>query len=95
MRGQLTIPSTPQQNGATERRNRILLDMVRSMMAYAKLPISFLGDPLLTIAYIINCMPIKSVPTILYKLWHGRKPSLEHLGPWGLAGYCAQTSPQT
>ena len=29
---QLTIPSTPQQNGVAERRNRTLLDMVRSMM---------------------------------------------------------------
>ena len=30
---QLTIPSTLQQNGIVERRNRTLLDMVRSMMA--------------------------------------------------------------
>ena len=38
---QLTIPYTPQQNGVAERRNRTLLDMVRSMMAQANLPISF------------------------------------------------------
>ena len=38
---QLAIPYTPQQNGATERRNRTLFDMVRSMMAQANLPISF------------------------------------------------------
>ena len=30
---QLIIPYTPQQNGVEERRNRTLLDMVRSMMA--------------------------------------------------------------
>ena len=30
---QLTILGTPQQNGVAERRNRTLLDMVRSMMA--------------------------------------------------------------
>ena len=29
---QLTAPGTPQQNGVSERRNRTLLDMVRSMM---------------------------------------------------------------
>ena len=40
---QLTIRYTPQQNGVVERRNRTLLDMVRSMMAQAKLPISFWG----------------------------------------------------
>ena len=38
---QLTIPYMLQQNGVAERRNRTLLDMVRSMMAQAKLPISF------------------------------------------------------
>ena len=41
IRRQLTIPYTPQQNGVAERRNRTLLDMVRSMMAHANLPISF------------------------------------------------------
>ncbi len=30
---QLTIPRTPQQNGVIEQRNRILLEMIRSMMA--------------------------------------------------------------
>ena len=38
---QLTIPGTPQQNRVAERRNRTLLDMVRSMMAQANLPISY------------------------------------------------------
>ena len=38
---QLAIPYTSQQNGAAERSNRTLLDMVRSMMVQAKLPISF------------------------------------------------------
>ena len=37
----LTIPRTPQQNGVEERRNRTLLDMARSMMEQANLPISF------------------------------------------------------
>ena len=40
---QLTIPSTPQQNGVAERMNHILLKMVRSMMVQANLPILFLG----------------------------------------------------
>ena len=30
---QLTTPKTPQQNGIAERRNKTLLDMVRSMMS--------------------------------------------------------------
>ena len=38
---QLTAPGTPQQNGVSERRNRTLLDMVRSMMSYSSLSDSF------------------------------------------------------
>ena len=51
---QLTMPYTPQQNGVVERRNRTLLEMVRPMMAQANLPISYWGDALLTVAYILN-----------------------------------------
>ncbi|TYK22845.1 gag/pol protein [Cucumis melo var. makuwa] len=38
---QLSAPGTPQQNGVSERRNRTLLDMVRSMISYTQLPSSF------------------------------------------------------
>jgi len=51
---QLTMLSTPQENGVAERRNRTLLEMVRSMMAQANLPISYWGDALLIAAYILN-----------------------------------------
>ena len=46
---QLTAPGTPQQNGVAERRNRTLLDMVRSMMSYSSLPPSFWGYALQTV----------------------------------------------
>ncbi|GJT88823.1 retrotransposon protein, putative, ty1-copia subclass [Tanacetum coccineum] len=38
---QLTPPYTPQQYGVSERRNRTLLDMVRSMMNFTTLTLSF------------------------------------------------------
>ena len=40
---QLSSPGTPQQNGVSERRNRTLLDMVRSMLSYSSLPESLWG----------------------------------------------------
>jgi len=86
IRRQLKIPNTPQQNGMAERRNRTLLGKIRSMMAHANLAISFWGDALLTAAFIINHVPSKSVSTTPYELWHGRKPSLEHLCPWRSTG---------
>ena len=38
---QMTTPGTPQQNGVAEKRNMTLLEMVKSMMNYSTLPISF------------------------------------------------------
>ena len=38
---QLAAPGTPQQNGVAKKRNKTLLEMVRSMMSYSTLPISF------------------------------------------------------
>ncbi|KAL0396325.1 UNVERIFIED_CONTAM: Secreted RxLR effector protein [Sesamum calycinum] len=40
---QRTPPGTPQLNGMVERRNRTLLDIVRSMMSFTELPLSFRG----------------------------------------------------
>jgi hypothetical protein len=80
---QLSAPGMPQQNGVAERRNRTLMDMVRSMMSYSDLPISFWGHALETAAYILNLVPSKSVPSTPTELWTGRKPSLQHVRIWG------------
>ena len=73
---------TPQQNGVAERRNKTLLDMVRSMMSYSTLPISFWGYALNTTMYLLNLVPSKSVPKTTVELWIGRKPSMRHLRIW-------------
>jgi len=57
------------------------------MIAHAKLPISFWGDALLMVAYILNYVLSKSVSATPYELWHDRKPSLNHLSPWVSIGY--------
>lgn len=48
------MPYSAQSNKVAERRNRTLLDMVRSMMTHANLPLTFFGDALLTAMYILN-----------------------------------------
>ena len=58
---QLTAPGTLPQNGVAEWRNRILLDMVRSIMSYSTLPNSFWGYALQTVADILNIVPSKAV----------------------------------
>ena len=51
---QYTMPREPEQNGVAERRNRTLMDMVRSMMSNTSLPTFLWGDALKTAAYILN-----------------------------------------
>ncbi|GJV97996.1 zinc finger, CCHC-type containing protein [Tanacetum coccineum] len=54
-----TPPYTPQYNGVSERRNRTLLDMVRSMMSQTTLPKSFWDYALESAARILNIVPTK------------------------------------
>jgi hypothetical protein len=77
------MPGTPDQNGVAERRNRTLMDMVRSMISYSTLPISLWGDALKTAVYILNRVPTKAVYKTPFELWTGRKPCLGHLHIWG------------
>ena len=83
IRAQYTMPSTPQQNGVAERRNRTLMEMVRSMMSYSSVPISLWGEALKTAMYILNRVPSKAVPKTPFELWTDRKPSLRHIHIWG------------
>ena len=47
-------PGTPQLNGVSERHNRTLFDMVRSMMSLTDLPISFWGYALEIAAFTLK-----------------------------------------
>jgi hypothetical protein len=71
----------PQQNGVAEHQNRTLLEMVRSIMAHANHPISFWEDALLTVAYVLNRVPSKSVTKTPYELWCDRKSTSNFLRP--------------
>lgn len=80
---QYTMPYSPEQNGVAERRNRTLMDMVRSMMNNFNLPSYLWGEALKTAMYILNRVPSKSVPKTPFEHWIGRKPSLNHFRVWG------------
>ncbi|KAL0294300.1 UNVERIFIED_CONTAM: Transposon Ty2-GR1 Gag-Pol polyprotein [Sesamum radiatum] len=84
---QWTPPGTPQLNGVAERRNRTLLDMVRSMMSFTELPPSFWGYALETAAKLLNIAPSKSVPQTPYEIWHGKPASYKYLRVWGSPAY--------
>ncbi|KAL0378621.1 UNVERIFIED_CONTAM: Retrovirus-related Pol polyprotein from transposon RE2 [Sesamum radiatum] len=67
-----TPPGTLQLNGVTERRNRTLLDMVRSIMSFKKLPPSFRGYVLEMNGKFLNIVPSKTVPQTSFEIWHGK-----------------------
>ncbi|BBH08689.1 transposable element gene [Prunus dulcis] len=76
---QYTNPGTPQQNGVSERRNRTLIEMVRSMMCCTALPNFLWGEALKTANYLLNRIPTKSFDRTPYEIWCNRKPSFNHL----------------
>ena len=71
----------------SERRNKTLLDMVRSMMSQSDLPISFWGYALETAAFILNRVPSKAVEKTPYEIWTGKLPSLSFLKICGCEAY--------
>ncbi|KAL0413385.1 UNVERIFIED_CONTAM: Retrovirus-related Pol polyprotein from transposon TNT 1-94 [Sesamum radiatum] len=84
---QWTPPGTPQLNGVSERRNRTLLDMVRSMMSFTELPLSFWGYALETAAKLLNMAPSETVAQTPYQIWHGKPASYKYLRVWGSLAY--------
>ncbi|CAM8905735.1 unnamed protein product [Rhodiola kirilowii] len=74
---------TPQQNGVAERKNRILKEMVNSMLSYSCLSNGFWGEAMLTACYLLNRVPNKRNNTTPYELWHKKKPNLNYLRVWG------------
>ena len=59
------------------------MEMTRSMMAYADLPIYFWEEALSTSTYILNSVKTKSKPLTPYEIWTSLKPNIENLKVWG------------
>src|SRR4051794_6263668 len=87
-------PGTPQRNGVSERRNRTLLDMVRSMMSLTDLLLSFWGYALEIATFTLNRAPSKSVEITPYELCFGKKPKLSFLKVWGCDAYVKKLQPE-
>ena len=84
---QLTPPGTPQLNGVAERRYKMLLDMVRSMLSYSSLIVLVWGYDLETIIYLLNRVPSKSIPKTPYEILKWVKHVLNHIRIWGCPTY--------
>nr|GEX42441.1 hypothetical protein [Tanacetum cinerariifolium] len=75
---------TPQQNGVAERRNRTLIEAARTMLANAKLPVTFWAEAVNTAGYVQNRVLVnKSQNKTPYELFNGRTPAIGYLKPFG------------
>lgn len=88
---ELTTPYTPWQNGSSERLNRSLATMARSMLLAAGLPQKFWGFALLTACYLRNRMPIGPDGKCPEEAFTGRRPSTRHLRTFGCVVYADVT----
>ncbi|GBE82734.1 hypothetical protein SCP_0411190 [Sparassis crispa] len=80
---------TPQENGVSERMNRTIEEMARSMLNDAGLPNTYWGDAVLHAVHILNSVPTCTLPDNLtpHEAHTGNKPSMAHLRVFGCKAY--------
>nr|GEW38558.1 retrovirus-related Pol polyprotein from transposon TNT 1-94 [Tanacetum cinerariifolium] len=81
-KGKGKVKDTPQHNGVFERRNRTLLDMVRSMTNLTTLPLSFWDYTLESATRILNMVLTKKFDKTPYEIWYGKVLNLSYLKVW-------------
>ncbi|GKE93957.1 putative ribonuclease H-like domain-containing protein, partial [Tanacetum coccineum] len=81
---EFTVVRTPQQNGVAERKNRTLIEVVRTMLADLKLPTTFWAEAVNIACYVQNRgLVIKPHNKTPYELFLGIKPTLSFMRPFG------------
>lgn len=81
---QLTTAYTPQQNGVAERKNRTVMNMVRSILIAKKVPKIFWAEAVKWTFYVLNRSPTLALKDVTpQEVWSGEKPSVAHFRTWG------------
>ena len=89
---QRTNTYTPQMNGVAERINRTLVEGVRAIMIETQLPKAMWGELVLTMAYLKNRFPHRTLKfKTPYALWHEKRVSLRHLRRIGSKAFVHKT----
>lgn len=85
---QLTASYTPQQNGISERKNRTIVEMARSMLTEKNVPKVFWAEAVACAVYLLNRCPTKCVLNKTpEEAWSGKKPNVELLRIFGCIVY--------
>jgi hypothetical protein len=79
-----TVPYTPQQNSVVERVNGVLVDMARTALRGAGLPLYWWEYAIRYANWCRNRLPTAANGGVTpYELWHGEQPSLALARPFG------------
>ncbi|CAL5333116.1 unnamed protein product [Camellia sinensis] len=85
---QLTAAYTPLQNGICERKNRTIMNMVRSLLLRSGVPKIFWPEAVNWSIHILNRSPTLAVQNItLEEAWSGRRPAVGHFRIFGCVAY--------
>jgi len=85
---QLTASYTPQQNGVAERKNRTIMNMVRSLLTSRRVPKTFWPEAVNWAAHILNRSPTLAIRNKTpEESWSGTKPSVTHFRVFGCLSY--------
>lgn len=80
----LTVHDTPQHNGVAERRNRTILERVRTLLHSSHLPRNLWAEAANHVVWVMNRTGTRALKkTTPYGILHRRKPNLEGLPEWG------------
>jgi hypothetical protein len=84
----LTAPYSPQQNGVAERKNRTILDMVRSMLKTKDMAKDFWAEAVQCAMYVQNrCPHAKLADQTPQEAWSGQKPTISHFKVFDSVAY--------
>ncbi|PKU80705.1 Retrovirus-related Pol polyprotein from transposon TNT 1-94 [Dendrobium catenatum] len=85
---QYTCPYTPAQNGVAERKNRHILETIRSLLIHANAPPTLWVEALHTAIHIINRLPTTTLKhNTPFKKLYNKSPSYNHLKTFGCLCY--------
>ncbi|GKC71795.1 putative ribonuclease H-like domain-containing protein [Tanacetum coccineum] len=81
---EFSVARTLQQNRVAERKNKTLIEVAKTILAYSLLPTTFWAEAVNTACYVQNIVlvtkPHNKTP---YELLHGRPPSTRFMRPFG------------
>lgn len=88
IRRELTAAYTPQQNGVSERKNRTILNMVRSLLLKGNVHKNFWPEAVNWSIHVLNRSPTFAVQNMTpEEAWSGRRPAVDHFRIFGCIAY--------